>query len=437
LIPNVSIRTVGACVETQHGPIIAIFHQYAPFGRGSAIQLPDQFENYGLSFDEKSSIVGGKQCIRTPEGYVVPLIIQNGLACLKLRPFTDDEFEQHPHVFFTTEKTWDPSVLDQDPTSDPQWGADATNVPPVHIPGRYDTHSVYRDLVFVQATSAVDTSPQDISHSLSPSSDLLDDDDPSVNQDLTLCVPRIIASATPDFSQLRPLFGWLPNEFIRNTFARTTQYGRLSTGTHLNRAFESANPALNVHCRNEDVACNIIYADEPSFDDGSTAAVVFVGISSMVTNVYGVKNDRQFVNTLEDQITALGTPTRLLSDNGSAEARQSALNILRTLFIGHWQSEPHQQQQSPAERRIQTLKSLCNQVPDCTGADPSAWLLCLDYVCYLLNHTFITGIHNVPLTALTGITVDISPLLRFYFWEQVYYQRKDHHFPSTSRESLG
>jgi hypothetical protein len=33
----VLIGTVGAYVDTQHGPIIAIFHQYALFGRGSTI----------------------------------------------------------------------------------------------------------------------------------------------------------------------------------------------------------------------------------------------------------------------------------------------------------------------------------------------------------------------------------------------------------------
>ena len=42
-----------------------------------------------------------------------------------------------------------------------------------------------------------------------------------------------------------------------------------------------------------------------------------------------------------------------------------------------------------------------------------------------------------PLNALTGSTIDISPLLRFYFWEEVYYKLDDSNFPSESREQLG
>ena len=35
----------------------------------------------------------GKQIIGTPDGYVFPLDIINGLAYLRLRPFTNDEWK--------------------------------------------------------------------------------------------------------------------------------------------------------------------------------------------------------------------------------------------------------------------------------------------------------------------------------------------------------
>jgi hypothetical protein len=38
---------------------------------------------------------------------------------------------------------------------------------------------------------------------------------------------------------------------------------------------------------------------------------------------------------------------------------------------------------------------------------------------------------------LVGSTVDISPLLRFHFWEKVYYKCVDTDFPSESREAVG
>ena len=226
-------------------------------------------------------------------------------------------------------------------------------------------------------------------------------------------------------------------DIIKSTFSSTTQYGRLPTGTLLKNSYKSANPALNVHRHNESVACDFIYADVPAVDDGATLAVLFVGTDTLVTDVYGVRTDKQFVNTLEDNIRERGAPNKLISDRAQVEISNKVLDILRTLFIGAWQSEPHQQQQNPAERRIQTIKNTSNRIMDRTGAPASTWLLCLLYVCYLLNHTFNETIKDVPLNKLTGSTVDISPLLRFHFWQKVYYKKAENTFPSESKEGVG
>lgn len=45
--------------------------------------------------------------------------------------------------------------------------------------------------------------------------------------------------------------------------------------------------------------------------------------------------------------------------------------------------------------------------------------------------------YQVPLTILTGSTVDISPMLRFFWWEEVYYKLDDSSFPSDSTERKG
>jgi Reverse transcriptase (RNA-dependent DNA polymerase) len=58
-------------------------------------------------------------------------------------------------------------------------------------------------------------------------------------------------------------------------------------------------------------------------------------------------------------------------------------------------------------------------------------------VCYVLNHTYNETVQNIPLTSLTGVTVDISVLLRFHFWQKVYFLRVDSSFPSDSREAVG
>ena len=110
--------------------------------------------------------------------------------------------------------------------------------------------------------------------------------------------PRTVAYKPPDYSLLRPFFGWLSTDIIKQTFEHTTQYARLPSGTLLKRAFRSSNPALNVIRRNESVACDVVYSDVPAVDNGATIATIFTGLDTQVTDVYGIKADRQFVNTL-------------------------------------------------------------------------------------------------------------------------------------------
>jgi hypothetical protein len=127
--------------------------------------------------------------------------------------------------------------------------------------------------------------------------------------------------------------------------------------------------------------------------------------------VYGNKTDKQCINTLEDNITNRGAPHKLLSDSAQALISNKVQYILCTLCIKSWQSEPHQQQQNPAERRYQTIKCTANRVLDRSSALDYTWLLCLQYVCYLLNHAYNNTLEGVPLQLLSGITIDISPLM--------------------------
>ena len=413
---------------------------------------PGQFEHYKNDVNDKSVHVGGLQRINTLDGYMVPLEIKNGLARMHMRPYTDDEWDTFPHVFFTSELEWDPSVLDHALDDDEQWFDAVSELEADPTMNLFDEFGNYRRRVIVQS-SEVEQDIDDIidryvysqeyqggtrdvhQHEHADTQFDVEDDDPMDVPDLTSRAPRQVSSKEPDFNLLRPLFGWLSPDITKSTFSSTTQYGRLPTGTLLKNSYKSANPALNVHRRNESVACDFVYADVPAVDDGATSAVLFVGTDTMVTDVYGVKTDKQFVNTLEDNIRERGAPNKLVSDRAQVEISNKVQDILRTLFIGAWQSEPHQQQQNPAERRIQTIKNTSNRIMDRTGAPAFTWLLCLLYVCYLLNHTFNEGIKAVPLNKLTGSTVDISPLLRF--WQKVYYKQAENTFPSESKEGVG
>jgi hypothetical protein len=90
---------------------------------------------------------------------------------------------------------------------------------------------------------------------------------------------------------------------------------------------------LNVARRNEAVACDVVYSINPAVNDGSAAAVMFVGLDSQVTDIYGVKTDKQFVNTLEDQIVDRGAPHKLISDGARVIISSKIVDILGTLCI--------------------------------------------------------------------------------------------------------
>jgi len=84
--------------------------------------------------------------------------------------------------------------------------------------------------------------------------------------------------------------------------------------TLLKKWYKSPFPTLNVHRRDELIATDTIYSDTPAVDSGVTIAQVFVGVESLVTDVYAIMTDSQFINTLEDQIQTWGAPTKLISN---------------------------------------------------------------------------------------------------------------------------
>ena len=421
-LTDICVGTVGGVVDTQHGSAIAIMHNYALFQKGQTIHSPGQLEWYKNFVDDKSVKVGGKQLILTPHGYAIPLVIQNGLPRLPIRPYTDTEWDSLPHIILTDELEWNPQVLDHNHDSD--WfdlTDEQTNNP---LSDLFNEIGEYRHRVKVQCNELTDVSNDK-------------DEDEDHHPTVPPTPPRVTTQRIPDFNLLRPYFGWFSTDTVKETFAHTTQYGRLPQGTTLQRAYKSPHPALNVSRRNEPVACDIFYSDVPAIFNGATTAVIFVGCDTHVTDVLSIKTDSQFVNALEDIIRKWGAPNMLISDRASVEIGKKVLDILRTLVISNWQSEPYQQNQNYAENRFQTLQRAGNRVMDRTGAPPETWLLALQYVCYLLNHTYSHTLKAVPLQLLYGFTIDISVLLRFYFWQKVYYAKYETPFPSQSKEGTG
>jgi hypothetical protein len=488
-VQNIPIGTVGAKIWSQHGPFIGIFPQTAILGRGRTILSCAQLEYFGMSIDDKSVKVGGKQCLRTIDGYMSPINFYSGLPYLRMVPYTDEEWETLPHVIMSIDQDWDPTILDHVMDEDEQW-FDALEDPIVH-PGNsdIDEYGKYRHRHIAASTNvqafrtavvtfddnaddrfndladsfldAVDyaimynlrSKSRNVDPNGEPSTVRLEpSNDPHPSNELDLSndpapdpniykppQPRTTIKQEPNYDAMHPLFAWLPVDVIKETFARTTQMARMPMSETLKNFFRSMYPALNIPRRHEPVATNTVYSDTPAIDDGVTCAQLFFGTKTTLTDVYGMKSDKQFVSTLEDNIHARGAMDSLLSDSAQVEISNKVKSILRNLFIRNWQSEPYKQQQNPAERRFQTVKCVTNNVLDHTGAPAYTWLLCLMYVCFVLNHIYNQTVNSVPITLATG-QPDISPLLHFHFWQKVNYRREEHSggsFPSDSPELIG
>jgi septum formation inhibitor MinC len=109
----------------------------------------------------------------------------------------------------------------------------------------------------------------------------------------------------------------------------------------LKQQWRSRFPACNVKRQNEPVATDTVFSDTPAVDCGVTAAQSFVGRESVVADVYGLKTDKEFVNTLEDNIREQGVVDKLINDCAKAETSERVKQILRALFISSWYSEPY------------------------------------------------------------------------------------------------
>ena len=68
-------------------------------------------------------VPGGLQRIKTPDGYVHPLKIKDGLVYVSIiRPYTDKEWDKLPHVIWTRDLDWNPNIFDHEfDDDDDEW----------------------------------------------------------------------------------------------------------------------------------------------------------------------------------------------------------------------------------------------------------------------------------------------------------------------------
>jgi hypothetical protein len=293
-----------------------------------------------------------------------------------MRPFTDEEFAELPHDLWMSEDDWDPTSLDSVISDDPNW-YEVEPSPPLPDP-MYDEYGEFRGRVLINQREwqvhyfdALDTKLSSGNDEFHDTVEQFVDDPDSIinlvvyranhahyicNHETVEAAPKFVMTSEPEYGQLRPRLGWLPIDAIKKTFERTTQFACMPMSTILKKQYKSLNPALNMCPRDEPVATDTIYSDTPAIDCSVTSAQLFIGTKTHTADVYPIKSDKQFVNTLLDNITQRGAPTKLISDRAQVEISERVKQVLRPLHISTWQSELHQQHQNPAKRQYQNIK---------------------------------------------------------------------------------
>ena len=200
-VKNLPLSSVAGVLQSDKGPIVGVFNQYAHYGEGISIHSPVQFEHFGLQVDDKCSALSPtSQTITTPEGYVIPLRIHHGLVYMDMYPPSYDELARLPHVMMTRDAPWDPSCMDNDGPCD--------ELPPASL------HVTRRD---GQPFQPSDYTPMSHDDNLRCCLRLL-------NEHITVYKPKSILPYKPDYKLLRPPFGWASVDRIHDTIHNTTQW---------------------------------------------------------------------------------------------------------------------------------------------------------------------------------------------------------------------
>ena len=460
---------------TDKGWVILILRNYAYHGQNRTLHSSGQLEWYKNKVYDGSIKAGGRQVIKTLDGYYIPINIIRGLPYIQMEPNTDEEFRTLPHVIFTEGGEWDPTVLDYILTDNPNWVDEVKREDDEEYVSPFDSRGEYKNKEPPRIGNTIEPpsgppseEPDDIEvnfHRIDPgleiseafqvASDLnkiyvyegegMPDDQTDDHQEviddgeeegIEATSPLETKIKKIDYEKYRAQFLHVPVEKIRRTFQSTTQNAaNVYSGAKITQTLKSPNPALNIPRRHEAVATDTIFADTPAVDSpGWTCAQIFVGRSSLVADVYGMLSTNEFVNTLLDCIRDRGAMDKLISDHANYEMSARVKDILRSLMIGHWKSEPYYQHQNFAERRWGHVKANLEWLMAFLDVDPDCWLLALRYVCDVMNLTSERSLGwRPPLEVATGQTQDISILLCFAFWDVVYCARHANKQPGSQK----
>jgi len=419
------------------GPVVLILWNCACHGLNRTLHLAGQIEWCQNKACDTSMKVGGRQVIRTVDGHCIPINIIRGLPCMHMEPNAAKEFNTLPHVVLTQGGEWDPTVLDHMLTDDDDWVSkakrdeDQEHDSPFDNRGEHKHREAVRPGVSIDnpagppsedpdnievnlhsgdikvnfhaddATREVHQAHQEVSNlnkifvyegECMPDDEVatVEEEEDETKEDLLANAPPAETKSKPiDHSKFRRQFIHVPIEKIKRTFAATTQNAAsVAHGPKANQTLKSPNPALNIRRRKEAAATDSPFADVPAVDaPGCASAQMFIGRSSLLTDCCGFCSVSEFPNTLLDNIRERGAMDTLMSDHANCEMSARVKDILLSLMIGHWKSEPHCQHQNFAEHRWGHVKANLEWLVSFLDVDPDCWLLALNCACSVMNLT--------------------------------------------------
>jgi hypothetical protein len=74
-LQQIPVCTVAGIIQTQRGPIIGVFHQYAHQGTGKTIHSVSRLRCFGTIVDYTPRLFGAKQRLETLDGYPCPFVL--------------------------------------------------------------------------------------------------------------------------------------------------------------------------------------------------------------------------------------------------------------------------------------------------------------------------------------------------------------------------
>jgi hypothetical protein len=434
-ISDVCIGTGASLIMTSSGPIIGIFNQYALLGEGNTIHSCGQMRAYGVDVNDVPRRMKGKQRIRHPDGFVIPLNVRNGLAYMDMSLPSDEDMMKYVHVEFTRDIQWNPNRYDDEYEINAMNPTVEELLPDLgHAPDEYfvpEDEMIEKEFIGTH-----------INTHLWGEYNHFDDY-------IDACIREVHVNryqrgpVTHDLSQLAPNFGFIPENRILKTIENTTQYGRVETRWPMRQHFKSRSPQYNIRHLPDEFATDAIISSIPAIDDGIKGhggckiLQYFHGRFTKYRRGEPLSAHSEFPEALKKFIRKVGAPTALMSDNAKNEISAQVDAVLNTYAIDSKQSEPEYQNQNYAERGIQEVKSMTIGLMDRTKTPAKFWLLCALYVIALLNIVASQKLDWItPHQALLGEPPDSSPWMAFHWWEPVYFTDRSVSFPET-KEKFG